>query len=419
VSRLRTSLRPRGSLSPLKAFGATAVPTPAKDLAFLDGLRGLAAFYVMVGHARWLLWEGHASALRHLDSYGTLERAADYALVSFRFGREAVLFFFVLSGFVIHLRYALRTARDGDRAEFDLFPYLTRRARRLYPPLLFAMVATLLFDLTGQATGLPIYGGATQYALINVNIHPRYDVATALGNLAFVMDTYVPPWGSDVPLWSLKYEWWFYVSYPLFWWVARRRFWTATGLLAALYGLSFVDGLWPLALLQQVFSKMLIWWLGALTAERAAGRFQVPWRRLAWLAALLPSLPFLRLDDRLGDLFWGLGFMGVLASAFALYEQGWALRPLARMRWLGEMSYTLYVSHFPLIVLLSGWLMSRSPTGELPRHIGWVGVGILLSLVFAWGAHFYVERPFMSRRRLTESPKACRRPEPVAEVTSS
>src|SRR5665647_3307561 len=30
------------------------------SLLFLDGLRGLAAFYVMVGHARWLLWEGYS-----------------------------------------------------------------------------------------------------------------------------------------------------------------------------------------------------------------------------------------------------------------------------------------------------------------------------------------------------------------------
>ncbi len=35
-------------------------------LLFLDGLRGLAAFYVMVGHARWLLWEGYGKDISNI-----------------------------------------------------------------------------------------------------------------------------------------------------------------------------------------------------------------------------------------------------------------------------------------------------------------------------------------------------------------
>src|SRR5665213_1414486 len=38
--------------------------THEKYLQFLDGLRGLAALYVMVGHARWLLWEGYREGFR-------------------------------------------------------------------------------------------------------------------------------------------------------------------------------------------------------------------------------------------------------------------------------------------------------------------------------------------------------------------
>ena len=89
-------------------------------LLFLDGLRGLAAFYVVVGHARWLLWEGYSEGFqKHPASYSAINKALAYFLSLFKYGNEAVLFFFVLSGFVIHLRYARRMAEQGAAAKFD------------------------------------------------------------------------------------------------------------------------------------------------------------------------------------------------------------------------------------------------------------------------------------------------------------
>src|ERR1700733_11516002 len=74
---------------------------------FLDGLRGLAALYVVLGHARLLLWEGYSSGYAlHPASYSKLQKLLVYAFSSVAFGHEAVLFFFVLSGLVIHLRYS-------------------------------------------------------------------------------------------------------------------------------------------------------------------------------------------------------------------------------------------------------------------------------------------------------------------------
>jgi peptidoglycan/LPS O-acetylase OafA/YrhL len=63
------------------------------------------------------------------------------------------------------------------------------------------------------------------------------------------------------------------------------------------------------------------------------------------------------------------------------------------------MSYTLYVTHFPILVLASGWLMSRSPKGLLPQHFGWVFAGMGTALLIAYGLHFIVERPFLTPAR--------------------
>src|ERR1700722_10771871 len=85
----------------------------ARSTLFLDGLRGLAALYVAMHHAFWLLQEGYtAGYLAHPAAYSRAQKIVALASSSiFRLGHEAVLFFFVLSGFVIHLRYARRITR--------------------------------------------------------------------------------------------------------------------------------------------------------------------------------------------------------------------------------------------------------------------------------------------------------------------
>ena len=138
------------------------------SLIFLDGLRGLAAFYVMVGHARWLLWEGYSVGFqKHPASYSTINKALMYFFSLFKYGHEAVLFFFVLSGFVIHLRYARQMKEQGNEAKFDWAAFVWRRARRLYPPLLAALGLTFILDSIGKAHGFAIYHQATPYPIIN------------------------------------------------------------------------------------------------------------------------------------------------------------------------------------------------------------------------------------------------------------
>jgi peptidoglycan/LPS O-acetylase OafA/YrhL len=85
-----------------------------KSLAFLDGLRGLAALYVATGHARWLLWEGGDNFKQLSHTYSAAEKMLAIGMSVFKYGHEMVLFFFVLSGFVIHLRYSLQLSKGEE-----------------------------------------------------------------------------------------------------------------------------------------------------------------------------------------------------------------------------------------------------------------------------------------------------------------
>ncbi len=46
-----------------KGESSISLNTKEHSLVFLDAMRGLAAVYVMIGHARWLLWEGYQRGL--------------------------------------------------------------------------------------------------------------------------------------------------------------------------------------------------------------------------------------------------------------------------------------------------------------------------------------------------------------------
>lgn len=386
-------------------------PTPDwKQTTFLDGLRGLAAFYVLISHARYILHEGNPNGFKlHAHEYSALGKLIFYFLALFRWGHDGVIFFFVLSGFVINLRYARKLQTEGLQAEFGWASYVHRRARRLYPPLVLAILLTWGLDSLGVWLNFPIYFGHTPYEALNAadkfggfHFAPDHGPLVMLGNLTFLMDVYVPAFGTDGPLWSLMFEWWFYMIFPLFWLITRRSITLATAVMVGFFILSqlrfawlWVDVFPPLKLLWTVMSMMVIWWMGVLLAEVYAGRLRVSFTALSPLCVLVPV--GLVLGDKLGfmsGIVMGLGFAGVISLGFTLQKLGMKLWALNVLKPLGDMSYTLYVCHMPIIAFMGGWLMSRHEAMLLPRHFWWIPVGIVVCLTFAWLAHLVVERPF-------------------------
>lgn len=367
------------------------------DLFILDAFRGLAAFIVMAGHARWLLWEGYTEGyLQHPEQYGALEKILVYGLSIFRYGHEAVLFFFVLSGFVIHLRYARNLSRDGNSG-FDWWPFMVRRIRRIYPPFLFILALTFVLDRLGMQMGWSIYRQQTPNELLNANLQLNHEWMNLLGNLVFWKNEQVTVWGSNGPLWSLKYEWWFYMTYPLLFFATRKSAYGALALVAALFA-----GCWYLGqssgfFLFSVFTYLLSWWMGALLADVYAGRLK--WK-FSWLSPLVLALPALLYkgqaitDESLRDVFWAAGFTGLISACFWLQEKGIYLKLLKKLKWLGDCSYTLYIIHFPVFVFMNGFILSQNGN-RMPRSLAWTFGGMGLVILLSWLLHFVIEKPFI------------------------
>ncbi len=365
----------------------TAAGQPhAFQLTALDGLRGLAALYVVAHHARIYLWVRFYSYAA-TSRFGAGEVLA-YAASALRFGHQAVIVFFLLSGFVIHLRNAKSLAR-GEEVRARPMRFLQRRAWRLLPPLLFALVLVAGLDTLGTQLAPALYAGF------------HHDARTFVMNVLFLQGFAAPTFGSDGALWSLSYEGAFYLLYPLFL-VCRIR---AGG--RAAFALAFAAGGagWLAALAEPapvitIAPYFAIWALGALLAEAYARSTRIAWPAPMLSAGAALSGSVLLAGERVGqptsDILFSLGvitFLGVLL----LHPWGrWPATQLVRVRALGACSYTLYLIHMPVLLLMGAlWMHGH---GAMPRA-GWLAVaGVAAAVALAFAVAPLVEAPFTARR---------------------
>jgi peptidoglycan/LPS O-acetylase OafA/YrhL len=125
-------------------------------------------------------------------------------VVNYAFGREGVIGFFVMSGFLVG---GPVLARLKSQKHF-LRAYFIHRIVRIYMVVIPAIALTFAFDTIGRTFFPPDYGA---YVVFEGHYDPRY-ILTNLVNLQGVV---APHYGSNGPLWSVGYEFWYYMVFPL------------------------------------------------------------------------------------------------------------------------------------------------------------------------------------------------------------
>jgi peptidoglycan/LPS O-acetylase OafA/YrhL len=360
--------------------------------------------------------------------------AIGFASAGLTYGHQAVLLFFLISGFCIHFRQARATAREENeggipRSSLDIRSYAFRRFRRLYPPLVLALALTAGLDYLGTLINPEYYAGHSPYPFINAAVAGSHAVGALVGNLLFQGGLVSPIYGTDGPLWSLSYEFWFYVLYPVLLLVSVRlgaRMMMAAAGASSLICLVLLHLGWVPDWLVVVPAYWVVWAGGAMIAEAYVGRTSL--RGLRWLgpaaAAGLVGLAALTAVRRLGaldgeifspplDVLWGFG-LGVLL-AYAMLAPTRLIRRLAAVATrflspLSAISYSLYLVHFPWLALVSAWWLSSHE--RLPVGAELAVAGVASSLAVAGVCWFLVERHFMSK------PTQRTRPQPLTERLS-
>lgn len=393
--------------NPSVVVAAPAVASSHLPSELLDSLRGLASFYVLLTHARLFLFAS-AGTIVALDGDMVL-RATAYVLGLTRYGHAAVMLFFLVSGYAIHFRQAHRIA-SGAAAMDSWRGYALRRIRRIYPPLIAAVALTLLFAEVGSRINPAFYSHASQNPDFGYIGMPTS--AEIIGTLAFVQDFVTPQLMSNGALWSLAFEGFFYVTYPLTLFLSIRLgptrslgLFAAVGAAAAIVSGAGID-FGPLRLI----AYWPAWVAGAFIADARAGRVVVP--RWLWQATAVGGVT-LALALTLGlaatgqganesrwDILWTLAAFGPLGWIAAARHgdrgRGLVTRALGPFRALGAMSYSLYVVHFPVVAFLSAVWLSRADA--MPRSLWLYFTGIGCALALAYVVYRVAERPFVARR---------------------
>lgn len=361
----------------------------------LDALRGLLAVYVALGHSRWLLWGGHAAWLA--SAYQPWEVVPAFGSAALRYGREAVMVFFVLSGFFIHYRAA--GSRVEGAADAGARAFYRRRWHRLAPPYYFALAVTLVLDAIGRTWWPTLYLSRTGDALLDQSFaHTGYTVGSVAPALVLLPSSVGMDFGSNGPLWSLAYEAIYYALYPL-WLRVRHASWHVAfiAIPIACLALYFVPvTAFPLL----VLAHYPIWLAGAFLAERlaAAGvssRMAMAGATLFAGGVVCRLLSPTFLFALIGALLFGAG-----AVMFCAAVQ-WRNKFVAAAEFLGIRSYTIYIVHFPLLALISAWVIHTH--GRRPLH-GWLAVsGAAASVAFGCLCFELCERHFLHSRYREES----------------
>lgn len=324
--------------------------------AILDMARAVSAILVMVGHLRGLLFVPYGDV-----ADGNVVTQALYFFTSL--GHEAVMVFFVLSGFFISAN-VLRAMENG---RWGWNWYLGRRITRLSVVLMPALIIGFVLDTLGLhlfGTNGP-YGGGEEYVhIIVAPVAGRLGWTIFLGNAAYLQDIFVPTFGSNGPLWSLSYEFWYYLLFPclavaIFGRRLRSRI--IHGAIAAMIALLVGE---------RILLYFTIWLFGVaaflMPIPKALTRRGLP-RRAALTATgalLLLTLVVSKLHvapQAINDMAIGV-VCATLVYLFAHTPSG----ANGRRTFFGRLahfaagfSYTLYLAHLPALVFLCAWLDQR------------------------------------------------------------
>ena len=173
---------------------------------FLNVSRWISALIVVISHLRNLVFTDYDNVQNK-----TLLIKSFYFITGF--GNQAVVIFFVLSGFLIG-GSVLSKINSGN---FSLYAYSIDRLSRIYVVFPLSLLVGLMFDWLGylyfNETG--VYTNNLHLATANFNISERLGVQTVISNIFMLQNVSTYPLGSNGPLWSLSNEWWYYFYFPL------------------------------------------------------------------------------------------------------------------------------------------------------------------------------------------------------------
>lgn len=358
--------------------GRSGRPAVAGHLKHVDGLRALAALFVVLHHAYLTIWP--------ID-YKVYSSGLDAILTNWAlFGHFGVSVFIVISGYVLALPY-----RNSER-KFETAQFYWRRVKRILP-VYYASIAlclVLIYTIIGEKTGThwDISIPVTQAGLIEHIFMVQHVFGSA--NINHV-------------LWSIGVEWQIYLVFPLLYllWIRAGSVVTLVVGTVLGYGIHFLIHRTPYAGATPEYLSLFC--MGMLAAKPPKVK-DMPWGLLAVACALIViaichrmAVGFAMLRYPYLDAIVGFGTACLLirTSETGAARSVLEWKPLVR---IGAFSYSLYLIHAPIIQIV--WQLVPALH---ERSAAAFGLLAAISIVPILGASYLFflafERPFMSKKQ--------------------
>lgn len=305
----------------------------------LESLRGVSAIVVLFSHC-----------------FQAFIAPFDLTLYSWvrLLGQAAVMMFFALSGYLIGTSIQNNIQQNS---QFNLSHYIRQRCRRILPPFLFALALTLTLYILA-----PYFFSSHTHQFQNsfgMMIRTTYSLEwdNFLGSLFFLNGFVTPTLSANAPLWSLSFEVWFYVLAGFLPFLKQ----------SVIAKLSFALVLITLTALNPQFLIYLLLWLTAFASSfghiqqyvlNHLNSLKLGCLSLAFFIACRDAYHFHMIDQAKiyrGNYFvpfnmlMGLAFVCwliQLQQKLSHYQPVWVKS--------ASFSYTLYVTHFPLLLFILG-----------------------------------------------------------------
>jgi peptidoglycan/LPS O-acetylase OafA/YrhL len=380
--RVKASFESPSGAGRLPQGKAPHIPRPV-DLTptasgLLDIVRSLAAIAVMLGHCRGLYFVEYEAIAPSTNNF--LVKAIYYLT---GFGHQSVMVFFVMSGLFI-TSSILRKYRRG----WSLRDYVIDRGVRLYVVLIPGLLLGGLWDLIG----VKYFNSSGMYSSVLANFGSgttveRLNITSFMGNALFLQTRFTSVFGSNGPLWSLFNEFWYYVLFPALLGavLAMRRRSVSALVYAAVAGVAA----WVLGGAIVGFAVWLTGGVVALTSRHFQFSQSKRWgaRLYVLLAGGLCAICLAAARTGQGllgsDLAVGFSF-AILTHGIVQLRIQFSKTALQVAKELAGFSYSLYLLHFPLLLLVRAIWLPNSKWQPDAKHLFVAGCIAAVALLYSF-----------------------------------
>ncbi|SDN34930.1 Peptidoglycan/LPS O-acetylase OafA/YrhL, contains acyltransferase and SGNH-hydrolase domains [Paenibacillus sp. yr247] len=354
---------------------------------YLDFLRFFAALTVLVQHLSPTFGVAGAPP-------GTGVWLKDFIKLSIyewsQSGFKFVMVFFVLSGFFVSS--SVLKMIDNDRWSWRI--YLTNRLTRLW----IVLIPALLLTVAWKYIQYHLFGMGDE-SLITTDL--RW--TTFLGNVFFLQGIRgVHLFGHNGPLWSLSFEFWYYILFPCIVlaikspkWITRLIYTVATAVIAWFVGIGVI-GMFPVWLLGSLLvmvrtirinsvliATMLI--LVSLALDVLSVNSTI-YNYLLGSHIPIVSNPLSLIPALLPNMVVGISFSITIYLVLCFFNN----KSLQVSSWnpyrkLAGFSYSLYLLHYPTMDFF--YELKRSKWWHFPRELNfyhWFPVVALIVIIYSW-----------------------------------